>query len=86
MKKYYWIFVVLALFPLGKWGVDGFKIFTTDKVLVETEIVDDFGDKTINREWKEKLNLGFDLAFPIAAVFLGIGFYLRKKAPDENSS
>lgn len=76
---------------MGLWvykGVtSGFKLATQEQIEVKTKSVDEFGDEVEKSEWVEnpdKLNIGLDLAGPIAGVLgaLGVGLFVfdRKRA------
>lgn len=77
--------LLVSTLVMGLWtykgATTGFKLATPEKVRVETKSVDDFGDEEIKVEWQDNpdpLNIGLDLAGPIAGVFggLAVGLFL----------
>jgi len=51
---------------------------TLTQKLVSKEVVDDFGDKEVVKEWEDTFEIGLDIAGPAGGglVFLGFGLLL----------
>ena len=83
MKALAGLAFIAALGVVGVWFAHGQHMGTLTKKLVETKVVDDFGDEEIKREWVETFELGLDFAGPGAGGLIGLAglllFLDRKK-------
>ena len=70
---------LVTLLTMGLWLSKGMHLATPQQIEQVTETVDEFGDKVSTSEWvanPDKLDIGLDIAGPVAGIFFGLGCLL----------
>ena len=73
---------LVTLLTMGLWLSKGMHLATPQQIEKVSETIDEFGDKVSTSEWvanPDKLDIGLDIAGPVAGVFFGLGCLLLWK-------
>ena len=74
--------VLVTVLTMGLWLSKGMLLATPQQIEKVTETIDEFGDKVSTSEWvanPDKLDIGLDIAGPVAGIFFGLGCLLLWK-------